>query len=30
LFSWLVPALADRDLLFQDSSVLPGWGPCPS
>jgi len=30
LFSWVAPALADRDLFFQDLHVLSGWGPCPS
>src|SRR5437870_857997 len=28
LVSWLVPTRADRDLFFQDSEVLAGWGPC--
>ena len=26
LFSWLVAALAGRDLFFQDLHVLSGWG----
>lgn len=26
----MAPALADRDLSFQDSHVLSGRGPCPS
>ena len=30
LVSWLVPTRADRELFFQDSEVLAGWGPCPS
>jgi hypothetical protein len=30
LLSWVVAAIADRDLFFQDSHVLSGWGPCPS